>query len=124
LGVFDWRLLIVAVEHCCIRCISFSSLRIKNKTAGNFTSGLDVRSGAVSSLKTLFQRADVELKERIDGMVNNIKTNEPQFFVGYRTARVIHHTGGSRGDDSKDGGSTPPTPPSSQSTNYSINGVN
>ena len=79
-------------------------------TVGNVSTGYGVRSGAVSSLKSLFQDADTELKERMDEMVNNIKDQEPQFFVGYRTARVIHDMGGSRGGSGTGGDINPPQP--------------
>jgi hypothetical protein len=67
------------------------------------------RTGAVSTLKSLFSDADLVLKEKIDNMVNNLQASHKQFYAEYKAARVIHDMGGSRG--SADDTATPPAAP-------------
>jgi len=80
-------------------------------SAGKFTTGLDNRSGAVSSLRVLFRNADEELKERMDEIVNNVKSTQTDFYAGYKTARVIHDMGGGHGGGTTNPPTTPTQPP-------------
>jgi hypothetical protein len=57
-------------------------------------------------LKQEFARADMILKQRLDGLIRGFEETNPQFVMDYRNARKITDTG-SKGS----GGNQPPAPP-------------
>jgi hypothetical protein len=66
-----------------------SQIAAYNAALGEREGSMALRSGAVVSLKTLFQEADDILKKRIDRLMETFVNSEPEFYSGYRSVRVI-----------------------------------
>ena len=82
-----------------------------SETSGDAHSSTSVRSGAGGSLASLIAQTDELFDKEIDDLAGILKSDEPEFYKGYKTARVIHDVVGSHNNDDED---TPPdTPPAS-----------
>jgi hypothetical protein len=57
--------------------------------------GASGRTGAVKTLKSMFNEADAVLKDSLDRMAATLQNSNPQFYASYKAARVIHDLGGS-----------------------------
>ena len=64
------------------------------------------RKGETDTLPDLISSTTSILRNRLDKLMTKFKKTNPEFFAGYRSARVIVDRGGSGG-----GSPTPPTPP-------------
>lgn len=73
-----------------------------NNSLGARESSVAQQVGATTQVKSLFKKADKQLTEQIDLIMESFAGSDPQFYDEYKQARVIYDLGG--------GGSNPPPP--------------
>lgn len=77
-----------------------------NNSLGARESSVAQQAGATSQIKNLFKKADKQLTEQIDLLMESFAGSDPQFYAEYKQARVIYDLHGGGGSNP-----TPPTPP-------------
>lgn len=73
-----------------------------NNSLGARESSVAQQVGATTQIKTLFKKADKQLSEQVDLLMESFADSDPQFYTEYKQARVIYDLSG--------GGSNPPPP--------------
>jgi hypothetical protein len=79
------------------------------KASADIAKSVAERVGAKKSLKQLFDEAIVLLTDEIDPVINTQITKQPEFYNGYKAARVIWNQG-SRGGGTPEQPEQPSTP--------------
>ncbi len=74
---------------------------------GAKNTGTATKSGAKKTMQTMFKEAD-SIVDSIDRLMNNFRIADPDFYAGYKSARVIkdlgyRHTGGFAGNGNTSG---------------------
>ena len=88
------------MDRCSVNAGKLSALNkpVANDPTAQSKARNRIESGraATKQLPGLFRRADSMLKRRLDKMVVQFKTSQPDFFNEYKTARVIVDLPGGR----------------------------